>query len=119
MTYLQFAILVLVALLAALAQLCLKLGAAGGGIKSAGLRFKLLVTIGLALFGGCAITQSFMMRQIPLTLVTPVSALIYVFVPLLSRVFLKETMRPRFWAGVLCLIAGVSIISGGALTHAA
>jgi drug/metabolite transporter (DMT)-like permease len=106
----DFAILVLLAWFAALAQCCLKVGGTAARAEGQRVRASLAILAGLTLFGGCVVAQAFMMRRIPLILITPVSALIYVFVPLLSHLFLRERVRSRFWLGVLSIVAGIALL---------
>jgi len=104
--------LVGIAVLGALAHLCLKQGAVRRKAAWHSLFLQPWTVLGVALMGAGVILTSLMLRKYPLTLVMPLTALIYIFVPLGSMLFLKEQQRPQFWAGAVFIVTGIAIISG-------
>jgi hypothetical protein len=107
-----FVILVGLAVVASLAHLCLKLGALKrrkGSIVS--FFFQPWVMAGVALTGINAIALSLVMRTLPLTVVMPLTSLIYIFVPLGAVLFFKEKVKTQFWGGGLLIIAGIAVLS--------
>lgn len=55
-----------------------------------------------------------------LTYVLPSTAVGYIMMAVLARLFLHETVTPKRWAGILLITAGVGFVAGGpALTEVA
>jgi drug/metabolite transporter (DMT)-like permease len=69
------------------------------------------VITGIVLLTADTLALVWMLRRLPLTSVIPVTALVYVLVPIGAHVFFREKLRPRFWFGVLLIVAGVTIIA--------
>jgi drug/metabolite transporter (DMT)-like permease len=48
-----------------------------------------------------------------LSYVLPVTSIGYVIVALIGRVFLNESISTTRWAGIVLIMAGVALVSGG------
>jgi len=64
-----------------------------------------------AMFSATAIASIFVLRHIPLSLVPVLESSVYVFVPILSRLFLQERLNKRKLAGIAFIIVGIVIFS--------
>lgn len=65
------------------------------------------------IFGSVAMVNMYVLRFIPLSLAVVLESFAYVFVPVLSIVFLKERMKVRQLVGVLVIVIGIYIFSLG------
>ena len=101
-----------IALVGAAAQLCLKrgadLGGAGHFLRSL---FRPWVIMGVMLTGANMLALVWILRRLPLTSVLPVTALVYVLVPVGAFFFFGERLRPWFWGGALLIMGGVVVIA--------
>lgn len=106
------AVLIGLALVLSSAHICLKLGALKrrqGSVIS--FFFQPWVVAGVALTAFYAVALSYVMRSLPLTVVMPLTSLIYIFVPLGAVLVFKEKVKPRFWAGGVLIIVGIAALS--------
>ena len=105
-------LLVGLAFVGAAAQLCLKQGAnqsrPGYFLRSL---FRPWVLIGVLLMVANMLTLTWILRRLPLTAVVPVTAVVYVLVPVGALLFFKERLQPRFWLGALLIAAGIVVIT--------
>jgi undecaprenyl phosphate-alpha-L-ara4N flippase subunit ArnE len=69
---------------------------------------------GLVAYGFSVLTWLFVLKRVPLSIAAPFVALVYVLVPLASRVFFSDAITPRMWLGMLLVVAGVTLVSQGA-----
>ena len=67
--------------------------------------------IGLFFYGIATIGYVFALKQVKLSILYPIVALSYVWVMILSIIFLKEIVPIYKWFGVLGLIISVGILS--------
>jgi EamA-like transporter family. len=106
------AILVGLAMVGAMAHLCLKYGAQKrrpGSFIS--FFFHPGVVAGVALTAFNSVALSAIMRSLPLTVVMPTTSLVYIFVPLGAVLVFKEKVKPRFWGGGFLIIAGIAVLN--------
>lgn len=109
-TLMDFMAMLGIALMGACAQLFLK--------KASGAETSFIRTIlniwtisGITLMLACTLWTASLLRSLPLTVVLPVTSLIYIFVPLGARLLFNEKVSKRFWVGGFCLIVGIIICS--------
>jgi drug/metabolite transporter (DMT)-like permease len=76
----------------------------------------LFLLVGLALFGGAA-TQQVGILTTTVTNSSFITGLYVVFVPLIAVVFLKRPPHWIIWPAALMALAGIFLLSGGALSH--
>ena len=106
------AMLVGLAAIGAVAHLCLKAGAQKrrpGSFWS--FFFQPWIVAGVALTGLNAIAVSAIMRFLPLTVVMPLTSLIYIFVPIGAMLVFKEKVKPKFWGGGILILIGIVILN--------
>ena len=72
-----------------------------------------LVWVGLALYGVSSLIWLIVLSRLDLSYAYPLLASMYIVLPLLSMVFLKESIPPLRWLGMLVVIAGVILVSRG------
>lgn len=113
----NYAALLAIVATAAVAQLLLKLSVATDtpGPKTwlhlyVGLLSNPYFIVGMAMYGLASIAWMWALKTYPLSKVYPILALTFVFVPLLSRIFLGERIPPTTVVGVLLILAGVTVI---------
>lgn len=71
------------------------------------------IALALAIYLGSTVIWIAALRELPLRLAYPVSALAYVVVPLLSHFFLNEPLGFRSLAGAALIIAGIAVATSG------
>jgi undecaprenyl phosphate-alpha-L-ara4N flippase subunit ArnE len=69
---------------------------------------------GLVAYGGSVLTWLFVLRRVPLSVAAPFVALVYVLVPLASRLLFADSVSPRMWLGMLLVVFGVTLVATGA-----
>ena len=67
--------------------------------------------VGLFLVFTTFIVWSTVLSKIDLSVAVPVASSSYLFVPLVSIVFLKEHISLARWLGILCILVGVIFVS--------
>jgi drug/metabolite transporter (DMT)-like permease len=106
--------------LASFAQLAMKRGlervgamqfGAGLGQKLVQMATSPLVILGLAMYAVSSIFYLFALSREDLSFVYPILALNFMFVALLSRYILHETISPLRLAGIVVVAAGVSLVA--------
>jgi len=98
-------------LVLAVAQLILKKASGrdwGSHIREY-LNFPVIFAYGLSFTAVFATVYA--MKFIPVAVYAAISGSGQVFVPLLSRIFLKEKMSVRKWIGVLVIVIGIVVVS--------
>lgn len=70
----------------------------------------LLAIIGCLGLG--AVFWLLVLQRLPVGIAYPMLSLNFVLVMAASRWWFKETVSPRQWCGVLCIILGVSLLGG-------
>lgn len=96
---------------AAIGQVFLKKGATLKTTPILGLRLNVMIALGIACLI-CSVLLSVQgMQRVPLRDVAAIIPLAYVFVPFLSRVFLKEPLRPNTLIGTAVIIIGMTLFN--------
>ncbi|MFA6350660.1 MAG: EamA family transporter [Candidatus Omnitrophota bacterium] len=54
---------------------------------------------------------STILSKVDLSVAVPVASFSYVFIPLVSMIFLRETIGPLRWAGIMFILIGVVCVS--------
>jgi uncharacterized membrane protein len=82
--------------------------------------FQPWVALGVILLIFWIMARMTLLSWADLSYVLPVTAVGYVLVALLGRVFLAEQISPKRWAGIVLIMAGVALVSLGTAprTHA-
>lgn len=70
---------------------------------------------GCTLYAVSAFVFIFALRGGELSVLYPIGSLVYVWVAFLSIRLLKEKMNLAKWAGIVCIIIGVSLIGFGSI----
>ena len=73
------------------------------------LNWRVIVAYGV--FGMSAMVGMFVLRFIPISLVTILESATYVFVPVLSLVFLKEKLKKQQVFGICLIVLGIVIFN--------
>ena len=76
--------------------------------------FQPWVTLGVLLLILWMLSRMALLSWADLSYVLPLTSVGYVLVALAGRIFLKEQITTLRWAGILLLMAGVALVSGGA-----
>ena len=107
--------------LAAVAQLTLKEGVnqvtdSSGSISLTGASIRAVFTTpfvwgGLVLFGLSAVVWLWVLSRASLSFAYPFAALTYLFIVLVDRFWLNETVPPVRWAGVALIMTGIVLVS--------
>lgn len=77
--------------------------------------FRPVMALGVALLVLWMLSRMALLSWADLSYVLPVTAIGYVLVALAGRLLLHEVISGRRWAGILLIMAGVTLVSGG--TH--
>jgi len=72
--------------------------------------FDPIMIIGLAVYGVATLLWMLALKNVPLSFAYSFMALSYVAVPILSIIFLNETLSIKYWAGAGLIIAGLFVI---------
>ncbi len=95
--------LVTSAVLAAAGQLLYKIGVDGGGVAP--------IILALAIYGISTVTYLLGLKNTPLSVAYPIISISYVIVAVASARIFGESLTATKIAGVLLIIAGVSLIA--------
>jgi drug/metabolite transporter (DMT)-like permease len=76
--------------------------------------FQPLVAVGVLLLIVWQLSRMALLSWADLSWVLPVTSIGYVVVALIGKVLLHETITGRRWAGIVLIVAGVALVSGGA-----
>jgi undecaprenyl phosphate-alpha-L-ara4N flippase subunit ArnE len=68
---------------------------------------------GLAAYACSVLTWLFVLRRVPLAVAAPFVALVYVAVPLASRLLFDDRVNGRMWLGMLLVVLGVTLVAQG------
>lgn len=71
------------------------------------------VLVALAIYGAATLLWIHVLRTTPLSLAYPLFALTFVFVPLLSSLWLEEPLRASTLVGGAIILAGICVSIGG------
>jgi len=72
-----------------------------------------LVWIGLAAYALSAMFWLIVLSRFDLSYAYPMLASMYLVIPIVSHVFLKESIPPLRWVGMLVVLIGVILVSRG------
>ena len=112
MTIQQFLLLLSVAILISFGQIFLKISSNNTGLNWAlASCFNLWLILGLITYGVSMMLWLQAIKNIPLSLATPISGFAYIFVPLLSVILLDEKLTPQYFAGTTLIILGIFLTS--------
>jgi len=75
--------------------------------------FQPWVALGVVLLILWMMSRMTLLSWADLSYVLPVTAIGYVLVALLGRIFLQEQIHLKRWAGIALIVAGVALVSGG------
>jgi drug/metabolite transporter (DMT)-like permease len=78
-----------------------------------GALFQPWVALGVLLLIVWQLSRMALLSWADLSYVLPVTAVGYVVVALLGRIFLQERITPARWVGVVLIVAGVALVGGG------
>lgn len=70
--------------------------------------------LGIAAYALSVLTWLFVLKRVPLAVAAPFVALVYVAVPVASRVMFGDQIQPRMWFGMLLVAVGVTLVAQGA-----
>lgn len=84
-----------------------------------GMLFHPWVTLGVVLLVLWQMSRMALLSWADLSYVLPVTSIGYVLVALIGKVLLNESITGRRWAGILFIMAGVALVSGGSAPSAA
>jgi len=59
------------------------------------------------------------LRRLPLSVAAPVIALVYVLVPLASRLVFDDAVSTKMWLGMLLVVCGVTLVAQGSKSEQA
>ena len=123
---LSFVIIILVAATAATAHILLKIGMNQVGevnaeaLKTPGKLIGQLVTTpailaALPVYAISNVGWLVVLSRLNLSVAYPFLASLYIFLPILSMLFLSETLSAQHWAGIVIIGIGVGIVLGAGL----
>ena len=69
---------------------------------------------GLVAYAGSVLTWLRVLGDVPLSVAAPFVALVYVLVPLASRVVFDDTINAKMWMGMILVALGVTLVAKGA-----
>jgi len=78
-----------------------------------GALFQPWVALGVALLVLWQMSRMALLSWADLSYVLPVTSVGYVVVAFIGKVMLHETITPVRWAGIVLIVAGVALVSGG------
>jgi drug/metabolite transporter (DMT)-like permease len=70
--------------------------------------------VGLVAYAGSVLTWLRVLGDVPLSVAAPFVALVYVLVPLASRVVFDDTINAKMWMGMILVAIGVTLVAKGA-----
>jgi len=76
--------------------------------------FRPVVALGVVLLVLWMLSRMALLSWADLSYVLPVTSVGYVLVALVGRVLLHENITSRRWTGIVLIMAGVALVSGGA-----
>ena len=123
---LSFSIIIAVAATAAAAHILLKVGMNEVGeinadsIKTPGTLIRQLLTTpavlaAIPIYAISNIGWLIVLSRVNLSVAYPFLASLYIFIPVLSMVFLSDSLTPQHWVGILVIGMGVGIVLSSGL----
>ncbi len=103
-------------LLNASAQILLRQAAMSGAIPTVPVTLlrNAWFMAGITAYAFSVLTWLLVLRKVPLSVAAPFVALVYVLVPLASRVLFDDHISMRMWLGMLLVVLGVTLVAQGA-----
>lgn len=97
------------------AQLLLRKAALSGAVPTnpASLVTNVWFLAGIFAYAFSVLTWLFVLKRVPLSVAAPFVALVYVLVPIVSRVLFRDTILPRMWIGMTLVVIGVTLVAQG------
>lgn len=97
------------------AQLLLRKAALSGAVPTnpASLIKNAWFIAGIGAYAVSVLTWLFVLRRVPLAVAAPFVALVYVLVPLASRIVFSDAVSPRMWVGMALIAVGVTVVAQG------
>ena len=87
--------------------------ALAGPLQYVGALFQPWVALGVALLILWQMSRMALLSWADLSYVLPVTSVGYVVVALIGKTLLHEAISPVRWAGIVLIVAGVALVSGG------
>ena len=69
--------------------------------------------VGVGAYAVSVLTWLFVLKRVPLAVAAPFVALVYVLVPLASRMLFNDHVNSRMWIGMLLVVCGVTLVAQG------
>ncbi|MBU1199348.1 MAG: EamA family transporter [Nanoarchaeota archaeon] len=113
-SYLAIIIIIICTIFTSLGQLFLKFGANKLELAFVPIITNIPLIIGCALYGIGAIIMVFALKHGDLSLIYPFLSLSFIWVALLSLIFLGEHLVFMQWLGIIIIILGVIFVARGA-----
>lgn len=63
----------------------------------------------LVIYGGGTLVWIFVLREVPLAVAYSFMALTFIFVPVLARIFLLESLPPKYFVGTALIMLGLVV----------
>jgi drug/metabolite transporter (DMT)-like permease len=97
------------------AQLLLRKAALSGALPTspASLATNVWFLVGIGAYGVSVLTWLYVLRRVPLTIAAPFVALVYVLVPVASRIVFGDPIHLRMWLGMVLVVAGATLVAQG------
>ena len=119
-------IILVVTATAATAHILLKIGMNEVGeinfdsIKTPGILIKQLLSTpailaAIPVYAVSNIGWLIVLSKLNLSVAYPFLASLYIFIPVLSMVFLSESLTPQHWAGIIVIVIGVGVVLSAGL----
>ena len=70
--------------------------------------------VGLVAYAGSVLTWLRVLGDVPLSVAAPFVALVYVLVPLASRIVFDDSINAKMWMGMVLVALGVTLVAKGA-----
>lgn len=109
-TWWGLGLIVISSIFGAVGSLYLKLGSQNLQFKIKALMQNTKLILGFVLFGIATVFFILGLRGGPLSVLYPVTSLTYIWIVLLSMIYLKEQLNLYRWLGIISIIIGVILI---------
>lgn len=109
----SISIIVVCTIFTSFGQLFLKLGANKLQFSLQGIFLNLPLAAGIIFYAVGAVLLIYSLKKADLSVIYPFVSLSFIWVSILSYFFLHESLSIIQFAGMLCIIFGVSLIGGG------
>ena len=113
-SYIGMGIIAISTIFTTLAQLSFKLGSSSIGLSLTSFVFNPYIILGFASYAIAALGFTIALKFGELSLIYPLWSLSFVWITLVSMIFLGEYVSTFNWAGIIFIIAGISFMGFGA-----